>query len=104
MARTRQTWAGKASASRKGCGASIPADEDRPNGRAELILLVSLLMEDSDLEGTRVLSRLSRQLRLCADIPELAAPALGCDSRQIDPGLLRVVAGLLSGQPGPKLV
>ena len=39
--------------------------------------------------------RLAGQLRLCADIPELAAAA-GCEPEAIDPTLMRAAAGLLA--------
>lgn len=61
--------------------------------RPEALLLVQLLIEDGDGEGARRMKRLAGQLRLCADIPELAE-GMGCDA--IDPDLMRAAATLLS--------
>jgi hypothetical protein len=61
-----------------------------------LTLLAKLLQEDPDAGDGGVARRLSGQLRLCADLPELAALALGCDSDLIDPELLRRAAQILT--------
>jgi hypothetical protein len=67
--------------------------------RGEMVLLVSLLLEDPDLMGAEALRRVARQLRLCADIPELAAPIVGCDPEGLDPALLHMAARLLAAAP-----
>lgn len=63
--------------------------------RPEALLLVQLLIEDEDGEGARRMRRLAGQLRLCADIPELAV-GMGCEPDAIDPDLMRAAATLLS--------
>lgn len=64
--------------------------------RPEALLLVQLLIEeDEDGEGARRMRRLAGQLRLCADIPELAE-GMGCSPEAIDPNLMRAAAALLS--------
>lgn len=45
------------------------------------------------------LTRVARHLRLCADIPELAAPILGLDPLRLDPAILRAAARLLVAHP-----
>jgi hypothetical protein len=67
--------------------------------RGEMMLLVSLLLEDPDLVGAEALRRVARQLRLCADIPELAAPIVDCDPQRLDAVLLRMTANLLAATP-----
>ncbi len=68
---------------------------DKAEGGAELLLLVKLLREDAELNGA--LRRLSRQLRLCAEIPQLAGlePEAG---ESVDPDLLRRAASLLTAE------
>jgi hypothetical protein len=61
-----------------------------------LALLAKLLQEDPEAGDSGVARRLSGQLRLCADLPELAALALGCESDLIDPELLRRAARILA--------
>jgi hypothetical protein len=63
--------------------------------RPETLVLLELLIEDPGPDGEALMRRLAGQLRLCADIPELAAAA-GCAPEEIDPGLMRAAAGLLS--------
>ena len=63
--------------------------------RPETLVLLELLIEDPGPDGAALMRRLAGQLRLCADIPELAAPA-GCAPEQIDPDLMRSAAGLLA--------
>jgi hypothetical protein len=62
--------------------------------RPETLLLVQLLIEDDAFTG-RGRMRLAGQLRLCADIPELAE-GLGCSADTVDPGLMRAAAALLA--------
>jgi hypothetical protein len=78
-----------------GLEARATTDADFVARWAELTLLISLLTEDPEVRDSAVLIRLSRQLRLCADIPELAAPLLGCDPKVLNPDLLHAAAGLL---------
>ena len=68
--------------------------------RPEALLLVQLLIEDETGEGAMRMRRLAGQLRLCADIPELAE-GMGCDAGAIDPELMRAAAALLSQAAGP---
>lgn len=63
--------------------------------RPEALLLVQLLIEEDGFDGAGRMQRLAGQLRLCADIPELAE-GLGCPAGQVDPGLMRAAAALLS--------
>jgi hypothetical protein len=65
-----------------------------------VMLMAALLNEDSELQSTPVLRRLSGHLRLCADLPELAAAMLGCEPEAVDPEVLRSAAGLLAGSAG----
>lgn len=67
--------------------------------RAELVLLISLLVEDPDPAQAVHLTRVARHLKLCADIPELAAPILGVDPGRLDPEILRAAARLLAPRP-----
>lgn len=59
-------------------------------------LMAAILSEDPDVQGRPVLHRLSGHLRLCADLPELAAAMLGCAPEAVDPQVLRSAAGLLA--------
>jgi hypothetical protein len=68
--------------------------------RPEALLLVQLLIEDETGEGAMRMRRLAGQLRLCADIPELAE-GMGCAADAIDPDLMRAAAALLSEAAGP---
>jgi len=68
--------------------------------RPEALLLVQLLIEDESGEGAMRMRRLAGQLRLCADIPELAE-GMGCAADAIDPDLMRAAAALLSQAAGP---
>ena len=68
--------------------------------RPEALLLVQLLIEDETGEGAIRMRRLAGQLRLCADIPELAE-GMGCAADAIDPDLMRAAAALLSQAAGP---
>jgi hypothetical protein len=63
--------------------------------RPETLLLVQLLIEDDSPDGGARIRRMAGQLRLCADIPELA-DGLGCAPEAIDPELMRAAAALLS--------
>jgi hypothetical protein len=72
------------------------------NGQAELaarrpetLLLIRLLIEDPGVDGPALMGRLAGQLRLCADVPELA-DSLGCEPTRLDPVLVRAAARLLS--------
>lgn len=68
--------------------------------RPEALLLVQLLIEDETGEGAMRMRRLAGQLRLCADIPELAE-GMGCAADAVDPDLMRAAAALLSEAAGP---
>ena len=63
--------------------------------RPEALLLLQLLIEDAGDDGAQLMRRLAGQLRLCADVPELAAAA-GWGLAEIDPGLTRAAAALLA--------
>lgn len=63
--------------------------------RPETLLLIRLLIEDPGADGPALMGRLAGQLRLCADIPELAESA-GCEPARLDPVLMRAAAQLLS--------
>jgi hypothetical protein len=71
------------------------ARQDLARRRPETLFLLQLLIEDPGPDGQALMRRLAGQLRLCADIPELAAAA-GCAPEAIDPGLMRAAAGLLT--------
>lgn len=62
---------------------------------AALALVVGVISNDPDLQGGIVLQRIAGQLRLCADVPELAAETIGCDLERVSPGILRAAAGVL---------
>jgi hypothetical protein len=76
-------------------GRAEAARRDLALRRPETLLLLELLIEDPGPDGAALMRRLAGHLRLCADIPELAATA-GCEPERIDPGLVRAAAGLLS--------
>lgn len=63
--------------------------------RPESFLLIRLLIEDPGADSPALMRRLAGQLRLCADVPEIAE-ALGCDPASLEPGLMRAAAALLS--------
>jgi hypothetical protein len=63
---------------------------------AALALVVGVVANDPDLQGGVVLQRIAGQLRLCADVPELAAETIGCDVERVSPSILRAAAGVLS--------
>jgi hypothetical protein len=75
------------------------ARRDLARQRPEALLLVQLLIEDESGEGAMRMRRLAGQLRLCADIPELAE-GMGCAADAIDPDLMRAAAALLSQAAG----
>ncbi len=64
---------------------------------AGFALVVGFLSECADLEGGFVAQRVTEQLRLCADDPELAAQTAGCEIDHIDPPLLRAAATVIFG-------
>lgn len=68
-----------------------------------LSLVVGVMANDPDLEEGLVLQRIAGQLRLCADLPEMAAELVGCDIARIDAAMLRAAAGVISaaGKPDP---
>jgi hypothetical protein len=68
-----------------------------------LSLVVGVVANDPDLEEGLVLQRIAGQLRLCADLPEMAAELVGCDIARIDVAMLRAAAGVISasGKPDP---
>ncbi|HKR89878.1 MAG TPA: hypothetical protein VJS38_17045 [Phenylobacterium sp.] len=85
---------------------TLPKTEDLAAARRELahqrpeaLLLVQLLIEDETGEGALRMRRLAGQLRLCADIPELAE-GMGCAADAVDPELMRAAAALLSQAAG----
>lgn len=68
-----------------------------------LSLVVGVLANDPDLEEGLVLQRIAGQLRLCADLPEMAAELVGCDVARIDEAMLRAAAAIIgaAGKPAP---
>ncbi len=62
---------------------------------AALALVVGVVANDPDLQGGVVLQRIAGQVRLCADVPELAAETIGCDIERVSPTILRAAAGVL---------
>jgi hypothetical protein len=62
---------------------------------AVLALVVGVLANDPDLQEGLVLQRIAGQLRLCADVPELAAETIGCEVERVSPALLRAAAGVI---------
>ena len=71
-----------------------------------LSLVVGVVANDPDLEEGLALQRIAGQLRLCADLPELAAELVGCDISRIDAAMLRAAAGVIStqGKPDPSTI
>ena len=71
-----------------------------------LSLVVGVVANDPDLEEGLVLQRIAGQLRLCADLPELAAELVGCDISRIDAAMLRAAAGVIGtqGKPDPSTI
>ena len=68
-----------------------------------LSLVVGVLANDPDLEEGLELQRIAGQLRLCADLPEMAAELVGCDVARIDEAMLRAAAAIIgaAGKPAP---
>jgi hypothetical protein len=69
-----------------------------------LSLVVGVVANDPDLEEGLVLQRIAGQLRLCADLPEMAAELVGCDEARIDAAMLRAAAAIIgaAGKPEPQ--
>jgi hypothetical protein len=67
---------------------------------AALALVVGVVANDPDLQGGVVLQRIAGQVRLCADVPELAAETIGCDIERVNPAILRAAAGVLCDVEG----
>jgi hypothetical protein len=67
-----------------------------------LSLVVGVVANDPDLEEGLVLQRIAGQLRLCADLPELAAELAGCDAERVDPALLRAAAAVIGAAGKPE--
>lgn len=67
-----------------------------------LSLLVGVVANDPGLEESFALQRIAGQLRLCADLPELAAELVGCEAERIEPVMLRAAANIIAsaGKPG----
>ncbi len=82
---------------RPSCGASA-CDDNLQARRLEIVLalVVSLLAEDAGPETGPMRRRLCGQLRLCADVPDLAACAMDCHPEMIDTAALRAVARSLA--------
>lgn len=68
-----------------------------------LSLVVGVVANDPDLEEGLVLQRIAGQLRLCADLPEMAAELVGCEVARIDEAMLRAAAAIIgtAGKPEP---
>jgi hypothetical protein len=77
------------------CDELEAARRELAHHRPEALLLVQLLIEEEAGEGALRMRRLAGQLRLCADIPELAE-GMGYPPDTLDPGLMRAAAALLS--------
>jgi hypothetical protein len=69
---------------------------------ASLALVVGFLSECADIEGGFVAQRVTEQLRLCADDPDLAAQTAGCEVDHVDPAMLRAAACVIFG-PKPSV-
>lgn len=67
-----------------------------------LSLVVGVVANDPDLEEGLVLQRIAGQLRLCADLPELAAELVGCEAGRIDPAMLRAAAAIIGAAGKPE--
>ncbi len=70
-----------------------------------LSLVVGVVANDPDLEEGLVLQRIAGQLRLCADLPEMAAELVGCEEARIDAPMLRAAAAIIgaAGKPDPEM-
>jgi hypothetical protein len=74
-------------------------DDLRAEGAAMAVqLMAAILNDDPDLDDAPVRRRLSGHLRLCADLPDLAAAMLGCEPQAIDPQVLRRAAQLIGAR------
>ncbi|ADG10086.1 hypothetical protein B7G68_08225 [Caulobacter segnis] len=62
---------------------------------AALALVVGVVANDPDLQGSVALQRIAGQIRLCADLPDLAAETIGCDEERVCPNILRAAAEVL---------
>ncbi len=69
-----------------------------------LSLLVGVVANDPGLEESFALQRIAGQLRLCADLPELAAELVGCDAERIEPVMLRAAANIIAAAGKPRAV
>lgn len=66
-----------------------------------LSLVVGVVANDPDLEEGPVLQRIAGQLRLCADLPEMAAELVGCEVARIDEAMLRAAAAIIGAAGKP---
>jgi len=69
-----------------------------------LSLLVGVVANDPGLEENYALQRIAGQLRLCADLPELAAELVGCEADRIEPVMLRAAANIIAAAGKPDAV
>lgn len=67
-----------------------------------LSLVVGVVANDPDLEEGLVLQRIAGQLRLCADLPEMAAELVGCEEARIDAAMLRAAAAIIGAAGKPE--
>ncbi len=62
---------------------------------AALALVVGVVANDPDLQESAILQRIAGQIRLCADMPDLAADTIGCPEERVCPNILRAAAEVL---------
>jgi hypothetical protein len=75
---------------------------DRRANQAEatLALLVGLIGAHAELDGGYLLHRISQDMRLCAESPEIAAAIAQCDPDHVAPEMIRTAASAMgSAEP-----
>ena len=68
-----------------------------------LALVVGLILNMDGPEGAQVTRRLSQQLTICAQDPDMTANIVGCDPDNIDAAILQATADFL-GREAPELL
>jgi hypothetical protein len=81
--------------------AQIQAVERRANqAEATLALLVGVIGGHAELDKGYLLHRISQDMRLCAESPEIAAAIAQCDPDHVAPEMIRTAASAIgAGDP-----
>jgi len=65
---------------------------------ATLRLLVGFLATSSDIDASYLLYRVARDMRTCAERPDLAAKLACCEERVIEPAMILAAASVIFGE------